>query len=148
VYFPDELTVPPAASCPDQVTAADWPGAVPETVAANVTVPATMVEAGFGEIETAMTGAAATVTTATSLLEASATLVATTWNVPATPGAVYVPEEDTLPPADSCSDHVTAVDWPAPRPVTAALNVTLAPGATETARGLTATDAPADPTGV
>jgi hypothetical protein len=107
-----------------------------------------MVEAGFGAIETAMTGAAATVTAATSLLEVSATLVAATWNVPTTPGAVYFPEEDTVPPVDSCTNQVTALDWLASRPVTAALNATVPPGATETACGLTVTDAPADATGV
>jgi len=107
-----------------------------------------VMDAVLGEIETAITGVAVTVTVATSFLEVSARLVATTWNVPTTPGAVYVPEEDTLPPAGSCTDHITAVDCPAPRPVTAAPNATFARGATETACGLTATDAPGDPTGV
>jgi hypothetical protein len=40
----------------------------------------------------------------------SATLVATTWNVPVVEGAVYRPEPSTLPPPDSWTDQVTAVD--------------------------------------
>ncbi len=148
MYFPVELTVPPpVASCTDHVTAVDWPAAAPVTVAVNVTDPATVVEAGLGEIETTMAGVVVTVTVARSLFEVSATLVATTWNVPATPGAVYLPEGVTVPPAYSCTDHVTAGDWPALTPVTAAVNVTLPPGVTEIARGATATCIPAEPTG-
>jgi len=61
------------------VTAVDWPGEVPVTVAVNVAVPPVATEAVLGEMETAMTGVVVTVTVATSFFEASATLVAMTW---------------------------------------------------------------------
>src|SRR4029453_14712389 len=52
-----------------------------------------------------------TVTVALSLLEGSATLVATTWYVPAEPGALYWPEPSIDPPAaPSWTDQVTAGD--------------------------------------
>ena len=55
-------------------------------MAVKATVPPVVVEAVGGLIETAMGGI--TVTVAVALLEVSATLVATTWKVPAVPGAV------------------------------------------------------------
>ena len=49
-------------------------------------------------------------TTADALTVVSATLVATTWNVPNLFGAVYTPELVIDPPNEpSCTDHVTAV---------------------------------------
>ena len=81
---------------------------VPVTVAVKLTVPPVVVEALGGLIATAIGGT--TMTVAVALLLVSATLVATTWKVPADPGAVYCPEPFTLPPPDSCTDQVTAVD--------------------------------------
>jgi hypothetical protein len=71
-----------------------------------------------------------TVAVTAALLEVSATLVATTWYIPSVAGAVYLPEESTLPPrAPSCTDHVTAVGCPAVVPLTVAVNMKLALGA-------------------
>ncbi len=78
--------MPPPLSWTDQVTAVDWPEVVPVTVAVKVSVPRISVEAVRGETVTAMFGL--TVTVAVSFLVGSATLVATTWKVPAVPGAV------------------------------------------------------------
>jgi hypothetical protein len=97
-----------------------------------------------GEIATATPGAE-TATIATSDLVGSATLVATTWKVPAVPGAVYVPVEFTVPPLASCTDHVTEVAWVAAAPVTAAVNPIDPLGTTEGLWGLTVTDKPAGP---
>jgi hypothetical protein len=89
VYRPPESMLPPAApSCTDQVTAVDWPLTVPVTVAVKDIVPPGLTEALPGETETAITAEAVTVTVAVAEREGSATLVATTWNVPAPAGAV------------------------------------------------------------
>ena len=81
--------LPPAApSCTDQVTAPDCPLTVPVTVAVKDMVPPGLTEALAGDTETLITGGAVTVTVATADRVGSATLVATTWKVPAVPGAV------------------------------------------------------------
>jgi len=88
VYVPAPLMLPPAApSWIDQLTAVDWPPLVPVTEAVKLTVPPAGVEAEPGATETVMSGAAVTVTVAVEVFEVSATLVATTWNVPGAPGA-------------------------------------------------------------
>jgi hypothetical protein len=61
----------------------------------KLTMRPVCVEADPGAMETVMFGAAVTVTAAVALLDWSATLVATTWKVPAVPGAVYLPEPST-----------------------------------------------------
>jgi hypothetical protein len=106
------LTVPPAdPSWTDQLTALDWPEPSPVTEAEKLTIPPVCVEADPGAMETVMFGAGVTVTAAVALLDGSATLVATTWNVPAVPGAVYLPEPSMLPPlAPSSTDQLTSVD--------------------------------------
>jgi hypothetical protein len=131
--------VPPALpSCTDQTTAEF---AAPLTEAVKVwAVPGAMV-ATPGEIDTAADGAA-TATVATSDFVGSATLVATTWKVPAVPGAVYAPVEFTVPPPASCTDHVTEVAWVAAATVTAAVNPTEPLGATAGSCGLTDTVKP------
>ena len=81
--------LPPAApSCTDQVTAVDWPPLVPETVAEKLMVPPVVTLALAGVTLTEIWAAAVTVTVAVAVFDGSATLVATTWNVPAEPGAV------------------------------------------------------------
>jgi hypothetical protein len=54
VYRPAESTIPPPASCTDQVTATDCLAVVPVTVAENVTTPSGCTELTFGKIETAI----------------------------------------------------------------------------------------------
>src|SRR5882672_6073990 len=84
-----------------------------------------------------------TLTVAVPLLVGFAMLVATTWYVPDVAGAVYPPEELTVPPAaPSCTDQVTAVDWPAVVPATTAVNERVPPGVVSVACGETATDTP------
>jgi hypothetical protein len=62
---------------------------VPLTVAEKESVPFVLVEAEAGETVTVMVGGGAeTVTVACPDFDGSATLVATTWNVPALAGAV------------------------------------------------------------
>ncbi len=80
--------MPPPASWTDQVTAVDWPEVVPVTVAVKATVPPTRMVTGSGEMETVTTGFAVTTTVPVAFLVGSATLVATTWKVPLTLGAV------------------------------------------------------------
>ncbi len=138
-YAPEELTVPPPASCTDQVTAVDCNAVVPVTVAVNVSAPPGATDAGLGEIETAITGVGVTVTVAVPVFEVSATLVATTWYVPATAGAVYTPVALTVPPRSSCTDQVTDVDWPATVPVTDAWKLIVPRIAVDGAEGLTVT---------
>ncbi len=58
------------------------------TVALNAVTPPARTEAVPGEIDTAIAGAAVTSTVAFALFDASATLVATTWAMPAPAGAV------------------------------------------------------------
>src|SRR5690349_1369479 len=77
-----------------------------------------------------------TVTTATSPLEESATLVATTWYDPAVGGAVYLPDASTVPPAVSRTSHVTSG---LSAPLTVAVNVTVARAAVVTWCGATTT---------
>src|SRR5262249_61936889 len=72
-------------------------------------------------------GGAVTVTAAVLDFEVSATEVATTWYVPALPGAVYMPEEFIVPPPASWTLQVTAVDWPGVVPLTVAVNETVPP---------------------
>jgi hypothetical protein len=110
VYCPEPFTLPPPDSCTDQVTRVDWPELVPVTVAVKLTVPPVVVEALGGAMLTEIAAGWVTVTVAVALLVVSATLVATTWKVPADAGAVYCPEPFTLPPPDSWTDQVTAVD--------------------------------------
>ena len=88
VYRPEESTVPPPDSWTDQVTAVDWPAVVPVTVAVNVAVPPTRTVAVPGDRDTATTGVLVTEMVAVALFDGSATLVATTWNVPTLPGAL------------------------------------------------------------
>ena len=61
---------------------------VPVTVAVKARVAPGLVLAEPGETETEMDGRGLTLTVARPLFVVSATLVATTWNVPAAPGAV------------------------------------------------------------
>ena len=91
--------LPPADSWTVQVTAVDWPAVVPVTVAVKAMVPPTTVLAGSGEIETVMTGVAVTVTVAVALFEGSATLFATTWNVPWLRGRCSGQRRRYFPPA-------------------------------------------------
>lgn len=78
-------------------------------MAVNWEVPPACTEAVRGAMTTEMSGE--TLTVALSFLVASATLVATTWNVPGVAGAVYLPAASMLPPAaPSWTDQVTAVD--------------------------------------
>jgi hypothetical protein len=80
------------------------------------------------------------VTVALSDLEGSATLVATTWNVPGAAGAMYLPLESTVPPAEpSRNDQVTADDCPDDRPVTRAVKETVPPTRTVAGSGDTET---------
>ena len=58
------------------------------TVALKVTEPPAATVAVAGAIEIPTTGAAVTVTVAVAVFVVSATLFATTWQVPAAPGAV------------------------------------------------------------
>ena len=94
----------------------------PVTVAVNCCVPPVTSDAEVGVIEMPTTGGAAlTVTFADADLVLSAALVAVTANVPALPGAVYMPLEEMLPPL---ADQVTAVLL---LPVTVAVNCSVAP---------------------
>ncbi len=80
--------LPPAApSWTDQVTAVDWPAPVPVTWAVKASVPRGAVAAFAGLTMTETSGAAVTSTVATSCWTGSATLAATTWNVPMSAGA-------------------------------------------------------------
>jgi hypothetical protein len=58
---------------------------------------------------------------------------------------VYCPELSTVPPPDSWTDQVTAVDWPVLVPVTEALNEVEAPARTLALFGATETATPAPP---
>ena len=78
---------PEAPSWTDQLTAVDWPPRVPVTVALKLAVPRACTEVLAGETETPIAGAV-TVTVALPARVASATLRATTWNVPVLAGAV------------------------------------------------------------
>src|SRR6201989_767925 len=114
---------PPPLSRMDQVTAVDWPGLVPVTVAENERAPLTVVDAEAGETVTEMfAGGAETVTVACPDFDGSATLVATMWKVPVFAGAVEWPAASTVPPPRSRTDQLTAVDWPGDVPVTVAEN--------------------------
>jgi hypothetical protein len=61
---------------------------VPVTVAEKVAVPPGLTDTLAGDTDTVMAGGAVTVTTALPEREESATLVASTWKVPALLGAV------------------------------------------------------------
>jgi len=113
----------------------DWPLVVPLTVALNAIVPPVVVEAFFGNKFTVMTGI--TVTVAVSLLDVSATLVATTWKVPVFAGALYFPDASTAPPPASGTDHVTLG---VAAPVTAAVNATVPRKPTVVWCGVTVTE--------
>jgi hypothetical protein len=60
---------------------------MPVTVALKLSVPPTLVDAMSGETATAIPWLAVTMMLAVAFLDGSATLVATTWNVPGSPGA-------------------------------------------------------------
>src|SRR5215468_7083743 len=83
---------------------------VPCTVAANCSAPPVVVEPDAGDTVTDVTdglgGAAVTVTVADANFVGSALLVAVTVSVPVFEGAVYRPEELTLP---SSALQVTAL---------------------------------------
>src|SRR6266404_1609235 len=83
--------------------------------------------------------ACVTETAAIADLEGSATLVATTWNVPAVAGAVYTPAALMLPPPGSCTDQVTAPDCPAAVPVTDVWKLIVPPTVIEGVGGVTVT---------
>jgi hypothetical protein len=78
-----------------------------------------------------------TVTVADADLVASATLVATTWNVPVVNVAVYKPVEVTVPPPASITLHVTSGMG---TPLTVALNCFEPEGRTVAVGGLTLTE--------
>jgi hypothetical protein len=111
VYRPLLETVPPLA---DQLTAVL---VLPVTVAVNCCEAPTCRETELGAIDTTTGAAEVTVTVATADLLLSATLVAVTVNVPAVPGAVYSPLEETVPPL---AVQLTAVL--APFAITVAVN--------------------------
>src|SRR5215475_6145292 len=95
--------VPPPASCTRQVTTVLL---VPVTVAVNCRCPPVVTEAVGGDTDTVTRD---TVTVAVAVWVVSAWLVAITWKVPATLGAVYSPAAVTVPPPASCTRQVTAV---------------------------------------
>src|SRR5438132_14214875 len=97
--------LPPPDSCTLQVTPVDWLPVVPLTVAVNGSDPLATTEALRGMTATEMPPETPTVTVAVSVLEGSAMLAATTWKVPATAGAMYVPEASIIPPPTSCTDQ-------------------------------------------
>src|ERR1700675_914218 len=107
-------------------------------------MPPTELSPGFHTVtrSAAISVVAFAVTVAVSLLDGSATLVATTWYVPAAAGAVYWPDESTLPPPASCTDQVTAVDCPVVAPLTVAAKVTLPAVATNATLGEIVTEIP------
>jgi len=72
---------------------------------------------------------------AVSIFDASATLVATTWKVPALAGAMYWPAESNDPPPASSTDQVTPVDCPTAVPLTAAVKLTTPFGTVDAALG-------------
>ena len=131
--------MPPAApSWTYQVTA--W-FAVFATVAVNEADSPVVSEVVDGFTVTAMAGegggGAVTEIVAVELAVVSATLVATTWYVPATAGEVYTPALVTLPPAaPSRTDQVT--DWLLEF-ATVACSETLAPVVAVAEEGLTET---------
>jgi hypothetical protein len=106
VYRPVVSIDPPVASNTDQVTARFE---VPVTVAANGCVRPTPRVDVRGVIATVIVGAAVTVTVAVSDAAGVATVVTTTWKVPAVAGAVYLPVVSIAPPVASVTDQVTAV---------------------------------------
>src|SRR5689334_6853457 len=80
---------------------------------------------------------ATTETVAEPDLLGSAALVATTWKVPAVPGAVYLPVASTVPPLlPSCTDQVTETEAAA-LPAAAAVNDSLPLTGTDALCGLT-----------
>ena len=83
-------------------------------------IPPTEFRPGFHAVNRSAEMSAlvtSTVTVAVSLFDGSATLVATTWYVPAAAGAVYWPDESTVPPRTSCTDQVTRRRLPRHRSV-------------------------------
>jgi hypothetical protein len=122
------VIVPPVdASRTDQLTAVSL--ALP-TNATKLCVPPLASATDLGEI---VTLPATTVTVAESLAFDLTALVATTWYVPGTEGAVYVPAGVIEPPSGSCNDQVT--DW-AP-PLTAAAKDCVRPTLTVAVFGVT-----------
>jgi len=100
VYSPEEEMVPPVA---DQVTDVLL---LPVTDAANCCVAPVCIEAEVGVTLTLTAGGGCgTVTLADADFVVSATLVAVTTYDPGVLGAVYKPEEETVPPV---ADQVTA----------------------------------------
>ena len=78
-------------------------------------------------------GAAVTVTVDVARWVVSARLVATTWQTPAVPGAVYTPLDEIVPqPEVSWTTQLTVVSE---APVTEALKVSDPPGAMEVEEG-------------
>jgi hypothetical protein len=115
------------------------------TEATKVSAPLTAVDAELGETVTDTSGGGSgleTVTVATAQREGSATLVATTWKVPADAGALYLPEASMVPPPLSRTDQLTALDWPPDVPDTVAAKRTVAPVVVLTVAGLTETEIP------
>src|SRR6267142_889328 len=129
--------LPPPDSCTLQVTAVDWFPLVPLTVAVNGSDPPVTTEALRGMTATEMPPEALTVTVALSVLEGSAMLAATTWKVPATAGAVYLPEASIIPPPTSCTDQRTSAELP---PLTAAAKERVALMARAACCGVTVTE--------
>jgi hypothetical protein len=103
------------------------------TVAENVSDPPAVVVAVLGEIATAIE---VTVTAALPDFVGSATLVATTWYVPAAAGATYVPPASMIPPPLSCTDQLTRVSVVL---VTLALKICVPPAGTVAVAGETET---------
>jgi Na+-transporting NADH:ubiquinone oxidoreductase subunit NqrD len=123
----------------------------PVTLAVNVSVPPTVVDALAGDTFTAVTvglggglfvGAALTVIVADPALLGSATLVAVTIEVPAVVGALYTPDAEMLPLDER---HVTARFVVVP--LTDAVNVSVPPAVVDALAGVIATEFTPDPVG-
>jgi hypothetical protein len=124
----------------DQVTAVESPGLVPVTEAVNDAEAPTMTFALFGLTETATEDW--TVTVAWARFEESALLVATTWKVPLVWGAVYRPEESTVPPFGSSMDQLKPAAWRELSPEMEAWKSTSPPREVVAAAGTTETEMP------
>jgi hypothetical protein len=125
---PDETSLYCAANVPQVVV----------TIAENPSAPFGVTVPLPGATATASTRSAATVTTASEVRAGSATLVATTWYVPAVDGAVYMPAVVMVPPeGPSLTDQLTP--WFA-EPVTVEEKATVPHASTVEVAGPTETE--------